>query len=224
MVVQNKHLSERLNSKNESKMKDMKRLLLLSLMCVCTLCLSAQDAVLARKILDKTASVVGRAGGATASFKISNAKVNSKAGTIAIKGTKFHASTPQAIVWFDGKTQWSYLKTTNEVNISTPTEAKRMSMNPYTFITMYKSGYTLALDKKGKNYVVHMTAENTKRSVQEVYITIDKRSYIPSLIKMRQGNTWTNISVYNFVAKDLADSQFVFNAKDFPKAEVIDLR
>ena len=99
-----------------------------------------------------------------------------------------------------------------------------MSMNPYTFITMYKSGYTLALDKKGKNYVVHMTAENTKRSVQEVYITIDKGSYIPSLIKMRQGNTWTNISVYNFVAKDLADSQFVFNAKDFPKAEVIDLR
>ncbi len=166
----------------------MKKLFLLSLMLISTLCLSAQDAVLARKILDKTAAVVGRAGGASASFSISNAKIGSKAGTIAIKGAKFHARTPKAIVWFDGKTQWSYLKLTNEVNVSTPTEAKRMSMNPYTFITMYKNGYNLGVNKKGKNYVVHMTAENTKRSVQEVYITIDKGSYTPSLIRMRQGN------------------------------------
>ena len=94
----------------------MKKLFLLSLMLISTLCLSAQDAVLARKILDKTAAVVGRAGGASASFNISNAKIGSKAGTIAIKGTKFHARTPKAIVGFDGKTQWSYLKLTNEVN------------------------------------------------------------------------------------------------------------
>lgn len=209
---------------NESKFKDMKKLFLLSLMLISTLCLSAQDAVLARKILDKTAAVVGRAGGASASFSISNAKIGSKAGTIAIKGTKFHARTPKAIVWFDGKTQWSYLKLTNEVNISTPTEAKRMSMNPYTFITMYKNGYNLGVNKKGKNYVVHMTAENTKRSVQEVYITIDKSSYTPSLIRMRQGNEWTNISVSNFKARDMPDSEFSFNVRDFPKADVIDLR
>ena len=199
MVVPSKCQDIELYNKNESKSKDMKRLFLLSLMFVSTLCLSAQDAALARKVMDKTAS-------------------------IAIKGVKFHAHTPKAIVWYDGKTQWSYLKLTNEVNISTPTEAKRMSMNPYTFISMYKNGYTLGLNKKGKNYVVHMTAENNKRSVQEVYITIDKHSYTPSLIKMRQGSTWTNIAVSNFQARDLPDSEFSFNAKDFPKADVIDLR
>jgi Outer membrane lipoprotein-sorting protein len=224
MVVPSKCQDIELYNKNESKSKDMKRLFLLSLMFVSTLCLSAQDAALARKVLDKTASIVGRAGGASASFNISNSKIGSKAGTIAIKGIKFHAHTPKAIVWYDGKTQWSYLKLTNEVNISTPTEAKRMSMNPYTFISMYKNGYTLGLNKKGKNYVVHMTAENNKRSVQEVYITIDKHSYTPSLIKMRQGSTWTNIAVSNFQARDLPDSEFSFNAKDFPKADVIDLR
>ena len=99
-----------------------------------------------------------------------------------------------------------------------------MSMNPYTFITMYKNGYNLGVNKKGKNYVVHMTAENTKRSVQEVYITIDKSSYTPSLIRMRQGNEWTNISVSNFKARDMPDSEFSFNVRDFPKADVIDLR
>lgn len=135
----------------------------------------------------------------------------------------FQARTKKAIIWYNGKTQWSYLKMTNEVNISTPNEAKRMSMNPYTFISMYKNGYNLSMTTKGGNYVVHMVAQNKKRSVPEAYITISK-SYKPSVVRMRQGNDWTTIYVNNFVAKNQPNSKFSFNAKDFPKADVIDLR
>ena len=81
----------------------------------------------ARKVLDKTASIVGRKGGASASFKISSAKIGSTQGTIYVKGNKFHARTPQAIVWFNGKTQWTYMKSTDEVNVSTPNEAQQMA-------------------------------------------------------------------------------------------------
>lgn len=202
----------------------MKRFLLFSLLVIASVCIYAQSASEARKVLDKTASVVGRKGGAQANFTASSSKIGSQSGTIAIKGNKFLARTPKAIVWYNGKTQWSYMKMTNEVNISNPTEAKRMSMNPYTFISMYKSGYNLGLTKDGSNYVVHMTAQNKKRSVQEVYITINKRSHTPSKIRMRQGSTWTTITVSNFQAKNQPDSKFVFNSKDFPKADVIDLR
>lgn len=177
------------------------------------------------KVLDKTAAVVGRKGGAEANFTATGSKIGSQSGTIAIKGNMFQARTPKAIVWYNGKTQWSYLKMTNEVNISTPTEAKRMSMNPYTFLSMYKSGYNLSMETNSGNYVVHMTAQNKKRSVQEAYITISKHSYTPSLIKMRQGtNNWTTITVNNFKAVNQPNSKFTFNAKDFPKADVIDLR
>ena len=55
MVVPSKCQDIELYNKNESKSKDMKRLFLLSLMFVSTLCLSAQDAALARKVLGKTA-------------------------------------------------------------------------------------------------------------------------------------------------------------------------
>ena len=82
---------------------------------VAAICANAQNATQARKVLDKTASIIGRKGGASANFKISSAKIGSTTGTIAIKGNKFHARTPQAIVWFDGKTQWSYMKSTEEV-------------------------------------------------------------------------------------------------------------
>ena len=76
----------------------------------------------------------------------------------------------------------------------------------------------------GSNYVVHMTAQNKHRSVQEAYITINKGSYKPTAVKMRQGNDWTTISITNFKAKNLPNSQFSFNQKNFPKADVIDLR
>ena len=127
-------------------------------------------------------------------------------------------------MWFDGKTQWSYLKSTNEVNITTPTEAKRMKMNPYTFITMYKSGYNMGVKTSGSNYVVHLTAQNKQRSVQELYVTVNKTTYTPVQVRMKEGNTWTTINISNFKAAKLPDSTFTFNAKDYPTAEVIDLR
>lgn len=183
----------------------------------------AQNSQQAMKVLNKTAAVVGRKGGAQADFTVSGKKTGTQTGTIAIKGNMFQARTKKAIIWYNGKTQWSYLKMTNEVNISTPNEAKRMSMNPYTFISMYKNGYNLSMTTKGGNYVVHMVAQNKKRSVPEAYITISK-SYKPSVVRMRQGNDWTTIYVNNFVAKNQPNSKFSFNAKDFPKADVIDLR
>ena len=56
-----------------------------------------------------------------------------------------------------------------------------------------------------------------------MYITIGK-NYYPKTIKMRQSNGWTTINVSNFKARNLSDATFRFNAKDFPNAEVIDLR
>lgn len=203
----------------------MKKFFFLLLLAISvSLTTSAQSSATARKILDKTASVVSKKSGASANFNISSKKIGSTSGTVVIKGSKFHARTPQAIVWFNGKTQWSYMKKTNEVNVSTPTEAQRMQMNPYSFIYMYRNGYTLSSSKSGGNYVVHMVAQNKKRSVQEAYITVNSRSYVPSLIKMRQGNNWTTISVSNFKAKNVPNSTFTFSAKEFPTAEVIDLR
>ena len=77
--------------------------------------------------------------------------------------------------------------------------------------------------KQGNAYQIHMVAQDKKRSIQELYITIGK-NYIPSQVKMRQGTNWTTINITNFKAKNQSDAVFTFNAKEFPKAEVIDLR
>ena len=79
------------------------------------------------------------------------------------------------------------------------------------------------MEKKNGSFIVHLTATD-KRSIQEMYITINPKSYIPSQIRMRQQKGWTTITISGFKQSKLSDGMFRFNSKDFPNAEVIDLR
>ena len=180
------------------------------------------NAQTAKEVLDKTAATVSAKQGAQASFTISGQSMNAS-GTIAIKGKKFHATTAQATIWFDGKTQWTYMKNNDEVNISNPTESQLAAINPYNFIYLYKKGYNYTMEKKGGNFVVHLTATG-KKSIQEMSLTIGQKSYTPSQIRYKTAKGWTTIDIRNFKTANLADGMFRFNSKDFPHAEVIDLR
>lgn len=200
----------------------MKRILFIISMLALITGMNAQTASQARKLLDKTAAVVGNKGGASASFSM-NGKYGNAGGTIIIKGKKFCARTSQAVTWFDGKTQWTYMKSTEEVNISTPNEAQQQAMNPYQFINMYKSGFSMTSQKAGNGYKIHLKAQNSKRSIKEMYITINS-AYQPTQVKMLDAKGWTTINISKFKAGNYPDTTFRFNAKEYPNAEVIDLR
>ncbi|EGQ11684.1 MAG: LolA-like putative outer membrane lipoprotein chaperone [Prevotella nigrescens] len=183
----------------------------------------SQSSADAKKVLDKAAAVVGRRGGAAANFSITGGEVGRTSGSIIIKGNKFKAITPETTIWFDGKTQWAYMKSTNEVNVSTPSEAKRLSMNPYAFITMYKNGYHMSMKTTAAAYIVHLQAIHPARSMQEFYVTISKTFY-PQQIKMLQGKKWVTINISSFRAASHPNSYFRFRHSDAPSAEVVDLR
>lgn len=177
----------------------------------------------AKSVLDKAAASVTVASGVKANFRMTTTTGNTS-GTIAIKGKKFYATTPQAKVWFDGKTQWTYLKNNDEVNVSNPTEAQLQAINPYNFINLYKNGYTYTMNTAGTNYVIHLTSNSADRKIKELFITVNKKSYEPMQVKMLQGKKWTTFDITSIKKEKIADSQFRFNSKDFPKAEIIDLR
>ena len=178
----------------------------------------------AKRILDKAAATVSNPGGVQAHFQMISKQFGSTEGDIAVKGRKFHATTPDATIWFDGKTQWTYMKGNDEVNISNPTEAQLQTINPYNFINLYKNGYTYTMNTAGTNYVIHLTSNSADRKIKELFITVNKKSYEPMQVKMLQGKKWTTFDITSIKKEKIADSQFRFNSKDFPKAEIIDLR
>ena len=189
---------------------------------ICALSLANVSAQTAKEILDKAASVVNAKKGAMADFVMSG-KYGNAAGTISIKGNKFVANTPQAKMWYDGKTQWTYMTSTEEVNVSTPTEAQQQTMNPYRFINLYNMGYAMTKKEVKNGYEVYLKATNPKRTITEMYITVNNQ-FVPTNVKMKTAKGWTNINISNFRKASLPDKAFRFNAKDYPKAEVIDLR
>jgi len=198
----------------------MKKIVLTMTLLLATAASYSQTAT---QVLDKAAQKLTIKTGVSANFKATTTQ-GTISGTIAVKGNKFMATTQHTKVWFNGKTQWTYLTRNDEVNISNPKESELQSLNPYNFLTMYKKGYKSTMSKNGTSYVVHLTADSKAKKVQEMFITVDSKSYALSQVKMLQGKKWITFDVSNLKQEALADAMFSFNAKDFPSAEVIDLR
>ena len=178
----------------------------------------------AKRILDKAAATVSNPGGVQAHFQMISKQFGTTEGEIAVKGNKFHATTPDATIWFDGKTQWTYMKGNDEVNISNPTEAQLQAINPYNFTNIYKKGYKLEAKKVEHFYEVHLIPTDKNRKIQEMYIVVDETSYHPTHVKMKQKDKWSTIVISRLKTASLSDNLFKFNSKDFPQAEIIDLR
>lgn len=199
----------------------MKRLLFIVSLLGITSLLYAQNT---RTLLDKAANVINQKSGMRASFSIAGGTYNGLAGTIAIKGKKFQLSTPQMIIWFNGKEMWSYVKSNEEVNLSRPSDTQLNRINPYSFITMYRSGYKLSHEKKGSNYIAHLQAQSKNSRISEAYITIHAKTYLPSTVKLCEKGVWSTIQLSKVQNVKLSDNAFQFNAKEHPNAEIIDLR
>ncbi len=200
----------------------MKKILILfALMIAGTTFSMAQTA---RQVLDKCAQTVTNKNGVKADFTMTSAQYGSASGSIAVKGRMFNASTPQATMWFDGKTLWTYMAKSDEVNVTTPNEVQLQTLNPYNFINLYKQGFKYSMTKSGQTFNVHLTATDQKRKIREMFIVVDKSNWQPTEVKMLQNSKWTTFTISNLKTAKLDDSTFKFNAKDFPSAEVIDLR
>jgi outer membrane lipoprotein-sorting protein len=195
-----------------------------------TIKVNAQNAT---EVLNKTAQKLSSCGGIDASFEATTYKGSSVAGSatgkILIKGNKFKMASPQMTVWFDGKNQWTLLAGGSEVNLTEPTNEELQTINPYTFINLYKNGYTSTLrstNYQGKKcHEILLRSQKKNNSIQEMRVVVDVSSYLPYSIRLKQNGNWIRIRVNKIqVGKKCNDSQFKFNKSSFPNVELIDLR
>ena len=201
----------------------MKRTYLLVLILFLSVSLSAQKDKQAREILDKTTNALQQAGGIRATFG------GTGNGTLLLKGNQFYLNSGGIQSWFDGKTQWSYLESSEEVNVSNPTPEELQTINPSALLSIYKNGYNYKYagtkSRNGKQgFEVILTPEN-KQDITSITLFVSQ-TYQPLYIKVEQSNKSANeIIVTSYQTNQpLDNATFKFDKKKFPNAEVIDLR
>lgn len=200
---------------------NMRKIVIAFLLTAVCCTVTAQSA---KTVLDKAAAVISNGNGVSADFRTSGKQYGNTGGTIMLKKQLFYITTPQAAVWFNGKTMWTYMKKNNEVNVSTPTKKELQAVNPYNFINMYSKGYSYKMTKSGNEYIVHLTSTGKEQGKPEMVISVNRSTYFISKIKIRQGQAWSTITITNFRKAALSNSKFSFSPKMYPNAEVIDLR
>ena len=202
--------------------------------CLAAAATGATWAQTARQVLDETAAKLKNSGGIEASFEGTQFKGLQENGTtnghIYVQGNKFKISSDALTTWFDGKTQWTLLTGSDEVNVSTPTPAELQQVNPYSFINIYKQGYTLKLaptNYRGKAcHEVRLVAQNTAEPIQLLILVIDKQTLLPQSIRLKdkQGE-WTRIRVNSLrTGRRWGDATFKYDPKQHPGVEIVDLR
>lgn len=196
-------------------------------------CLNAQNT---KDILDKANLAYNQAGGIVASFTINTEDVKGKTiysqdGKAYLKGNKFKIDVPDGITWFDGKTQWVYAKGGDEVNVSNPTGEELAGVSPSVLLSLYKAGFKLSYkgEKKEKTktvYVVEMIPLGKKTEFSKMIVTIDKATNIFTSVSTYGKDGMDNHLIINKIQTgvNLSDAVFVFNKKEYPGVEVIDLR
>ena len=201
-----------------------------------TLPVLAQKQAQAKLVLDKTAAAFEKAGGVKADFSVQafnkGHSVGTATGTIELKGEKFFLKTAETVSWFDGKTQWSYVTKNDEVNVSNPTQEELQQINPYTFLYMYQKGFSYKLGAtktyRGKAvWEVVLTARDKKQELEHITLFVTKDTYEPLciLLQQRGQQTRNEITITSYQTKqNYADQVFTFDKKQYPNAEVIDLR
>ena len=166
----------------------------------------------ARDILQRAAETFRRSGGVSASFAIHSPEGNST-GFIRLKGEKFVLEAGGMTTWF----------------ISEPTDEELQTLNPYAWLSLYDRGYDVKLlpAESAGQYKIEMVARSTEAQVSRVVLWLERSALQPVKFALTLSGSVepTVITVRDYrTEQTYPDALFVFDPREYPTAEVIDLR
>lgn len=197
---------------------------------------SAQKDPKAKLVLDAMSQNFQAMNGFTANFDFTfqdaSGSGDRQSGDIAVKGEQYRLKLPDQEIYNDGKTVWTFIQSDNykEVTINDATQMEG-ELTPSNIYRLYESGYGYKLigekQFQGKTaQVVELLAEKNNAPFEQVKLMIEKSS--SNLLGWEMFDGQGGVFSYTFKNlkpdANLATSYFVFDAKQYPGIEVIDLR
>jgi outer membrane lipoprotein carrier protein len=220
-------------------MKKLPSLLCFSLFMIFSGTLSAQNDPKAKGILDEVSKKTKTYKTISASFALSitdkdKKNTDKQEGNLMVKGSKYKVEIAGQTIISDGKTVWTYLKESNEVQINNA-EANEDNdkITPTNIFTIYEKGfkYEFVKEETTKSGAVIQQIklfplDPKKKNYHTAIISIDKaKKQITSMQVMMKDGSTSLYTVKKFTTNtEIADGVFTFDKAKYPKVEVVDLR
>lgn len=201
----------------------MKKYILFLGMTLASIAGFSQHDAKARAVLDKMAEAYRQAGAVSIQFS------GTQSGLLNVKGNKFYLKSGGIETWFDGTTQWSYIKQNDEVNVSSPTPEELQSINPYALVNLYKKGFNYIYSgtqrhngKQGEEVVL---IPQTEQDIRRITLCVGPESQPLYINIMLQNGDEQEFFIQSYLTcQNLNDSSFKFDKSKYPHVEIIDLR
>jgi len=190
----------------------------------------------AKKILDNVSAKFKTYKSVVAPFtlKIENSSgkvLGTKTGVVKMKGSEYRISVSGQEIYSDGTNIWTYDKSANEVQI-TKFDGSANTITPQKMFTnFYDKDFLYKLNgetKQGNKTVqeIELTPIDKTKPFFKVLVDIDKntQSIVSTKVFQKTGDRYTYKITSLKTNTNLPDELFVFNTKDYPKVEVVDLR
>ncbi|MBS1733535.1 MAG: outer membrane lipoprotein carrier protein LolA [Bacteroidetes bacterium] len=188
----------------------------------------------AKKVLDAVSAKFKTYKSVQAKFllKIENASgknIGTKTGTVYMKGTKYRISVTGQEIYCDGSNVWTYDKASKEVTIN-KIDPSANSITPQKLFTnfydkdfLYKLNGNVSMNGKSMQEIELTPIDKTK-PFHKVLLYIDKSFISTTKIFEKTGNRYTYSTSGMNTNGNIPDATFVFDAKQYPGVEVVDLR
>jgi outer membrane lipoprotein carrier protein len=190
----------------------------------------------AKKVLDAVSAKFKTYKAVQAKFSLSiensaGKMMGNKSGTVYMKGSKYRISVTGQEIFCDGSNVSTYDKSANEVTITKVDPSANTITPQKLFTNFYDKDFLYKLNGekvvKGKNIQeIELTPIDKAKTFFKVLLYIDKATKTLTGAKLfeKAGNRY-NYTVSNLNGNAaITDAQFVFDAKKYPGAEVVDLR
>jgi outer membrane lipoprotein-sorting protein len=162
-------------------------------------------------------------------------QTRTESGKIALKGEMYHLIIAGSDITFDGKNTYTYIKESNEINITKPEPSKPgngdlLFSNPRELFKIKNEFKSKLLKETNIGnvlcYEIDLYPINLKTKYLRIRIHVDKTTYqiINTKVFMKDGTSLL-IEFSNFQPNvDIANGEFLFDQKKYPGAAVNDMR
>ena len=198
-------------------------------------CFAQSDDQSAKQLLDKASAKIKsyKSLQVQFSYQLQDAQgvsQGTKKGTASMKGIKYLVQLSGQEIYCDGKTIWTYDKSSNEVTI-TKVDPSSSTISPQKLFTnFYDKDFLYKVNGEQKTGAktlveIEMTPRDKTQNYHKVYLYVDKKTFIVSPIKVLDKNG--NRYVYTVISLNgnagLTDASFIFEKSKHPGVEEINL-